>query len=122
MSKRMKNALDRLLPDFKVHDCDERGGCYEIESWSPEGEDVIITLRGATLAQLAADAREAWECFDAEEHAAEILVAKRTGTAEQQRYYAGAPDGLRDLLADAEEIKSMHGLVFEKLITAARAA
>lgn len=122
MSKRMKNALDRLLPDLKVHDCNERGGCYEIESWSPAGEDVIITIRGATLAQLAADAREAWECFDAEEHAAEILVAKRTGTAEQQRYYAGAPDRLRDLLADAYEIKSMHGLVFEKLITAARAA
>lgn len=122
MSKRMKNALDRLLPDFKVYDCDERGGCYEIESWSPEGEDVIITLRGATLAQLAADAKEAWENFDAEEHAAEILVAKREGTAEQQRYYAGAPDSMRDLLADAEEIKSMHGLVFEKLIAAARAA
>lgn len=61
----MKTQLKRILSNMRLHkvgdtsdwlvyDCEEDGGCYELEQWSDAGEDVIITLRGATLAELAA--------------------------------------------------------------------
>lgn len=129
----MKNKLEKLLSNmclhkggdssnWRVYDCGEVGGCYELEQWSDEGEDVIITLRGATLAELAADAREAWENFDADEHAVQIYLAKRNGDENARRFYAAAPDSLRELLADARNIKAMHRWVYRTLTKAARAA
>lgn len=129
----MKTKLETILTnmrlhkggdssDWRVHDCDEDGGCYELEQWSDAGEDVIITLRGATLAELAADAREAWKNFDADVHAAQILLAKREGDENARRFYAAAPDSMRELLADARNIKAMHKWVWRTLDKAARAA
>ena len=123
----MKTQLEKILSnmrlhkggdssDWRVYDCGEDGGCYELEQWSDAGEDVIITLRGATLAELAADAREAWEAFDADAHAAAILCAKRNGN----EFYADAPDTIRELLADARNIKAMHKWVWQTLDRAAR--
>lgn len=119
--KAMKNKLESVLEDWRVYDCEERGGCYEVESWSPAGEDVVIVIRGATLAELAEDAKEAWEYFDAEEHASEILVAKRSGNEHAKRFYAAAPDSLRELLEDAEAIKAMYQQVYERLLASAGA-
>jgi len=123
MAKRMKNKLDKIadvLADktdasWRVYDCDVKGGCYEIETWSPAGEDVIITIRGATLVDLWRDAMEATEAFDAEEHAAQILIAKRTGDENAKRFYAAAPDGLRALLEDAEAIVKLHKALVNEL-------
>ena len=90
---------------WKVYDCG--GGNYELSTYSPKGENIIITLYGETLAGLAENAREAWECFDAGGHAAEIYYLKHEGHDYQRKFYAGAPDNLRELLEDAEAIKTM---------------
>ena len=129
----MKTQLEKTLTnmrlhkggdssDWRVYDCGEDGGCFELEQWSDAGEDVITTLRGATLAELAADAREAYENFDADEHAAQIYLAKREGDEDARRFYAAAPDTMRELLADARNIKAMHKWVWQTLDRAARAA
>lgn len=99
---------------WKIYDCHEKGGCYEISTYSPAGENLIITIRGATFDALAADAKEARECFDAEEHASNILCAKRGNNEDARRFYADAPDSLRELLEDAEAIEGM----YVKLISA----
>ena len=129
----MKTQLEKILANMRLHkggdtsnwrvyDCGENGGCYELVQWSDAGENVIITLRGATLAELAADAREAWENFDTDEHAAQIYLAKREGDENARRFYADAPDTMRELLADARNIKAMHRWVWRTLDKAARAA
>ena len=109
--------LEALLPDWRVMPCNEAGDaiCFELEAWSPAGEDVIISLCGDTIEELAHDAQEAWDGFDPEEHAAEILVAKRAGDENARRFYAAAPDSLRDLLEDAEAIDAMYKGVCESL-------
>jgi hypothetical protein len=111
----MKNTLEKIIDKLEndtgatwsVYDCNG-GGSFEISTYSPAGENVIISLDGSTLAELAADVRNAAEAFDAEEHAAIILVAKRSGTADERRFYADAPDSLRELLEDAEAIKALY--------------
>lgn len=129
----MKNRLEKLLSNMCLHkggdtsnwgvyDCKEDGGCYELEQWSDAGEDVIITIRGTTLFELAEDARKAWENFDADEHAAEIYLAKRSASKHEREFYAAAPDTMRELLRDARNIKAMHRWVYRALYKAAHAA
>ena len=121
----MKNTLEKIIDKLEndtgatwsVYDCGD--GSFELSTYSPVGENVIINLYGSTLAELANDARQAAEAFDAEEHAARILTAKRSGTENERRFYAAAPDSLRDLLEDAEEIAKLHKALFQALKTAA---
>lgn len=114
--RQLTTRMGALLKDWRIMPCGDY--CWEVENWSPSGEDVIITLRGKTLGELAHDAEEAWECFDADEHAAEILTAKRSGDENARRFYAAAPDSLRDLLKDAEAIDAMYKAVYETLSAA----
>ncbi len=87
---RLTAELDELLPDWIVHESGPSG--YDLESWSPAGENVVISLSGESLHELAEDARRALEGFDAE-----------------------APGLLRDLLADAEAIRAMYAAVVDAL-------
>ena len=81
----MKKSLEKIMSvleirtgaAWSVNDCGDEN--WEFSTYSPEGENVVITLSGVTLAGLAENAKEAWENFDEEEHAAEIFVAKRNG-------------------------------------------
>ena len=124
----MKARLDAIMSaleektgaTWKCYDCKEDGGCYEITTYSPAGENVCITLRGGNLTALAQDANEAWEAFDWEEHASRILVAKRCGTADEQRYYASAPDSLAELIKDAGLIDDMYKALYYELRDAAQ--
>lgn len=122
----MKNTLERIIEKLE----DKTGATWnlyyslgdsspEISTYSPAGENVLICLNGSTLEELANDAREAREDFDPEEHAAHILVAKRAGTKEEKRFYAKAPDSLRDLLEDAEAIAGLYRKLENELKTAA---
>lgn len=121
----MKNTLEKIIDKLEndtgatwsVYDCG--GGSFEFSTYSPAGENVIISLDGSTLAELAKDARSAAEAFDAEEHAAEILVKKRSGTEDERRFYAAAPDSLRDLLEDAEAIAGLYKALENELKAAA---
>lgn len=111
----MKELLENLLAekDWRIYDYDDN--TYDLENWSNARENVIISLSGTNLSELAADAYSAWNNFDAEEHAAEIFIAKRCGDERQRNFYAAAPDSLKELLCDANNIKDMYEWVFKTL-------
>lgn len=121
MQNTLEKIIDKLEDDtgatWSVYDCG--GGSFEFSTYSPAGENVIISLNGLTLAKIASDAREAREAFDPEEHAAQILVAERSGTENERRFYAAAPDSLRDLLEDAEAIAGLYKALENELKAAA---
>lgn len=121
----MKNRLEEIAESLEestgatwsVSDCG--GGNYEFSTYSPAGENVIITLYGETLAGLAENAAEAVEAFDPDGHAAEIYYLKHEGHDYQRQYYAAAPDSLRELMEDAKAIKSMYQKLADALESAA---
>jgi hypothetical protein len=112
------DELSAILTDCKVMGC---GSDFEVEWWSPADEDVIISLHGESLRELADSAKEAYDDFDPDDHAAIIYHAKHYGSADQQRFYARAPSELTDLVEDAEEINSFYKDVWERLEAAAAA-
>ena len=70
----------------------------ELETYSPEGEDVIVSLTyDGTEEDFIRQFRSYAEGFDAEEHA-EMWIEGRGNN--------GVPDSIKDLLEDAEWIKS----------------
>lgn len=124
----MKNKLEKIVESlmkstdatWSVSDCGD--GNYEFSTYSPAGENVIITLYGETLAGLAKNAAEAVEAFDADGHAAEIYYLKHEGRDDQRQYYAAAPDSLRELMEDAEAIGGMYQQLADVLELAAMKA
>lgn len=118
MDKKLQEKVDKILrSDYKVSFDDEG---VTVEFWSPVGEDMPEYFRGETLRELAADAREAYEAFDADDHAAQIYHAMHYGTVDQQRFYAGMPESLEDLLEDAKAIKRTLKDIVDKLEKAAK--
>ena len=113
MDKKLKEKVDGVLGgDCKVS-FDEDG--VQVEFWSPAGEDMPIYIRGNTIEELAADARDVCDGFDADGHAAQIYHAKHYGDEETQRFYAGAPESLEDLMEDARAIKKSLEDIADKL-------
>ena len=102
-----KEKLEKLLKFWDVHECkfgsDEPG--FELSTHSPEGEEVCLSLYGDTIEEMANVALAAATDFDPDGHAAVIYHVKQYGTADEKRFYAGAPDSLKDLLHDAKWIK-----------------
>lgn len=113
--KSTKELLENLLDEGNWRVYDYGNNTYDLENWSNAGENVIIFLSGANLSELAADAYSAWDNFNADEHAAEILLAKRCGDEHQRNFYAAAPDSLTELLCDANDIKDMYEWVYKTL-------
>lgn len=113
----MEDLANETDATWKLCSGPDEHGNYEISTYSPAGENVIIDICGNTLSELAKSAEEEWRRFDADRHAAEIVSAR--DSEEGQRFYAGAPDSLRELLEDAEAIDSMHEKLLEKLQEAA---
>lgn len=106
MAKKVtKEDLDKLLPDWKVSEYQD--GSFDLSRYSPEGEDVFISIRGDTYGELQSEAKDAYERFDPDDHASMIYHAKHYGTEEERRFFAPAPDSLQDLLKDAKAIKEM---------------
>ena len=102
LSKRIEELLEKH--DFSVcGEITERtynndGYDVELETYSPEGEDVIISLiYDGTEEDFIRQFRSYAEWFDAEEHA-EMWIESRGKN--------GVPDSIKDLLEDAEWIKS----------------
>lgn len=119
--KHLEAIIDALERDTGVTwNLADYGTNYDFETRSDAGEDVIISLYGSTLEELARDARNALKKFDADEHAAKILIAKREGNEEARRYYAAAPNDLHALLADAELIAGYHLALYKMLEWRAR--
>lgn len=93
--------MTRELIDFiesmnwSVYECSD-GHC-ELESYSPEGEDLIIELPGVTDDVVLMALKMNYEAFDAEEHAYNWYGKNR-----------GEPSSLEILLEDAHAIEDMY--------------
>jgi len=113
MDVELREKVDKVLgSDYKVS---FEGVGVSVEFWSPAGEDMPTYIRGNTIEELAADARELYDSFDAEGHAAQIYHAKHYGDEETRRFYAGAPDSLEDLIEDAKAIEMSLKDIADKL-------
>ena len=116
MAKVTKEWLESILPDWEVSSCGD--GDFELSSYSPAGENIVMSLDGDTFDEMARFAEGYYNDFDPQDHAAQIYHAKHYGTEDDQRFYAGAPDDLEDLLEDAKAIDEMYYSVYQKLCKA----
>ena len=116
MAKVTKERLESILPDWEVSSCSD--GDFELSSYSPAGENIVMSLDGDTLDEMARFAESYYNDFDPQDHAAQIYHAKHYGSADEQRFYAGAPDDLEDLLEDAKAIDEMYYSVYQTLCKA----
>lgn len=116
MAKVTKERLESILPDWEVSSCGD--GDFELSSYSPAGENIVMSLDGDTLDEMARFAESYYNDFDPQDHAAQIYHAKHYGSADEQRFYAGAPEDLEDLIADAKEIDEMYYAVYQALYSA----
>lgn len=105
-----KELLESILPDWEVSSYGDGG--FELSSYSPAGENILMSLVGDTLDDMARFAESYYNDFDPQDHAAKIYHAKHYGTADEQRFYASAPEDLKDLIEDAEDIDNMYYSVY----------
>lgn len=76
---------------------DQDAGTVELESYSPAGENLVVTVEKENFAEKV---REYAEDFDIDEHIEMWVEARNNGVA-------GVPKSTRELVEDAEEIKEM---------------
>lgn len=74
---------------------DQDAGTVELESYSPAGENLVVTVEKENFAEKV---REYAEDFDIDEHIEMWVEARNNGVA-------GVPKSTRELVEDAEEIK-----------------
>ena len=99
LSKKIVEALDGN--GFYVCSNEDQNGEYvaEIETYSPEGEDVIVVIwHDGTIAGFVRAFREYANGFDADEHAAQWI---------EHRGENGCPSSIRALIEDADAIQKM---------------
>lgn len=101
-----KERLEEILPDWDVHQFSDDS--FEISRHSPAGEEVIMTLQGRNLGEMAAYSEHYYDDFDADDHAAVIYHLKHYGTPDERRFYSDAPDALEDLVADSKTIDNWY--------------
>jgi len=86
----------------------EVDGCWEFETHSPAGEDFIFYTDGGD--DVVAELLLYYETFDPNEHATDLIIAKRNGLS-------GVPS-VRELIDDAEEIDQMLSDLYDALFAA----
>ena len=99
LDKKIIDALE--AHDFNVCSNNAQGGEYvaELETYSPEGEDVIVVIwHDGTIPGFVRAFREYANDFDADEHA-EGWIAHRGEN--------GCPSSIRALIEDADAIQRM---------------
>lgn len=96
-----KEIIEKILPDWHVIEYDN---AFDVETHSPSGEDVIVSLQGDSLDDMSRFVKEYYEDFDPDDHAAQIYHAKHYGSEDEQRFYASAPGDLQALIEDANWI------------------
>ena len=114
--KMTEERLVELLPGCKV---DVSGADVELTRHSPAGEEVCVSLTLGTAEEMAKQASAYYDDFDPDDHAAQIYHAKHYGSDDQKRFYAGTPDSLEDLVADAHAIVNLYYEIYEALNNAA---
>lgn len=76
---------------------DQDAGTVELESYSPAGENLVVTVEKENFAEKVS---EYAEDFDIDEHIEMWVEARNNGVA-------GVPKSTRELVEDAEDIKEM---------------
>lgn len=89
----------------------DSGGYVDLENWSPEGEDLIISVDKNDLVGSLFDN---YQCFDKDEHVKMLLDAKSNG-------FSGVPD-VDTLVEDADNILQMYKELADKVAESARTA
>ena len=114
MSRKVtKEILESILPDWDVSQLSETS--FDITRHSPAGEEVVMSLQGENLGDMATFAENYYNDFDADDHAAVIYHLKHYGTPDEQRFYASAPGDIDDLLRDSRTIDNGYYEVYSKL-------
>lgn len=114
MSRKVtKEILESILPDWDVSQLSETS--FDITRHSPTGEEVVMSLQGENLGEMATFAENYYDDFDADDHAAVIYHLKHYGTPEEQKFYASAPGDIDDLLRDSRTIDNWYYEVYSKL-------
>lgn len=108
-----KEILESILPDWEVSNLTETR--FDITRHSPAGEEVVMSLQGENLGEMATFAENYYDDFDADDHAAVIYHLKHYGTPEEQKFYASAPRDIDDLLRDARTIDNWYYEVYSRL-------
>ena len=108
--------LSQILPDYRVMG---ENPDFDVEWFSPAGEDVIAALHGNSLRELTNAAMTVWADFDPDDHACQIYHAKHYGSLEDKRFYSRAPATLDELREDANCIKSFFKDTWDKIAVAA---
>lgn len=102
----LSKGIEELLEEYDFSLCGEieeqqhEKGVYdvELETWSPEGENVIVSLTYDGTEEGFVAAFDAYaECFDIDEHV-ELWIGSRGKD--------GVPESIKDLLEDAKWIKN----------------
>lgn len=97
--------------DFTVHDISETNSdvtpiCWEIETWSDAGENLIETIQcNGSIHELRKEMLQIWQNFDIEEHVMMWLEAKKNGMQ-------GVPD-VATLVEDAQKIEKMYEKLYD---------
>ena len=108
-----KEILESILPDWEVSKLSETS--FDITRHSPAGEEVVMSLQGENIGEMATFAENYYNDFDADDHAAVIYHLKHYGTPEEQKFYASAPGDIDDLLRDARTIDNWYYEVYSRL-------
>ena len=111
--KATRELIEKALPGWEVVEGED--GEFDISSYSPAGENVVMSLVGDTFDDMARSAEDYYNDFDPQDHAAQIYHAKHYGTEDEKRFYAGALGDLEDLLKDAKAIDKMYYSVYQNL-------
>lgn len=107
MSKKVtKKRLEAILPDWEVEQYGD--GFFEIYRHSPAGEQVIMSLQGKNLGEMATNSESYYDDFDPADHAAVIYHKKWYGTEDEKLFYAWALGDIDDLLKDARTIDNWY--------------
>ncbi len=97
MTEKQREIIEGL--DWTIHECQlcdgEKG--YELEKYSPAGEDFIFTAEDSRLAE---SIREYAAEFNPDEHAEMWVIAKYEGTD-------STIPSIRELIEDADAINKM---------------
>lgn len=100
--KNMTEAQRLIIEDqgWSIHECtfteDKRG--FELEKYSPAGEDFFFAVEAETPEELVENIRVFYDSFDADEHAAMWIEHRGEG---------GCPSSVRLLIDDADAIDNM---------------
>lgn len=102
MNERYMEICERL--GWRVIECS--GGGFELEKWSPAGEDIVFDVDADGFAD---SVKSYYDNFDVDEHV-ELWI--------EGRGRRGVPSTVRELLEDAEAIDAMLKELAEALFAA----